>query len=118
MLDRSKFLQITWLFAILLHFNPNSQADDAAEARLIADIKYLASDELQGRAAENPGLEMAAGFIANRFAELGLKTDLFEGKAFQEFTLDGSIEAPAAKNSLSISEASGAIQSLELQEQY
>ena len=118
MLDRSKFLQITWLFAILLHFNPNSHADDAAEARLLADIKYLASDELQGRAAENPGLEMAAGFIANRFAVLGLKTDLFEGKAFQEFTLDGSIEAPAAKNSLSISEASGAIQSLELQEQY
>ena len=118
MLDRSKFLQITWLFAILLHFNPNSHADDAAEARLLADIKYLASDELQGRAAENSGLEMAAGFIANRFAELGLKTDLFEGKAFQEFTLDGSIEAPAAKNSLSISEASGAIQSLELQEQY
>ncbi|MFN7450543.1 MAG: M28 family peptidase [Pirellula sp.] len=116
--DRSKFLQITWIFAILLHFNPNSHADDAAEARLLADIKYLASDELQGRAAENPGLEMAAEFIANRFAVLGLKTDLFEGKAFQEFTLDGSIEAPAAKNSLSISVASGEIQSLKLQEEY
>lgn len=115
---RSKFLQITWIFAILLHFNPNSQADDAAEARLLADIKYLASDELQGRAAENPGLEMAAEFIANRFAVLGLKTDLFDGKAFQEFTLDGSIEAPAAKNSLSISVASGEIQSLKLQEDY
>ncbi len=116
--DRSKFLQIAWLFAILLHFNPNSHADDAAEARLLADIKYLASDELQGRAAENPGLEMAAEFIANRFAVLGLKTDLFDGKAFQEFTLDGSIEAPAAKNSLSISVASGEIQSLKLQEDY
>ena len=116
--DRSKFLQITWIFAILLHFNPNSQADDVAEARLLADIKYLASDELQGRAAENPGLEMAAEFIANRFAVLGLKTDLFDGKAFQEFTLDGSIEAPAAKNRLSISAANGEIQSLTLQEEY
>ena len=61
--------------------------DDAAEARLLEDMKFLASDQLQGRAAENPGLEMAAQFIANRFADLGLRTDFFDGKAFQECTI-------------------------------
>jgi hypothetical protein len=116
--DRPKFSQITWLFAILLLFSPHVRADDAAEARLLEDMKFLASDQLQGRAAENPGLEMAAQFIANRFADLGLRTDFFDGKAFQEFTLEGSIDAPAAKNSLSVSDPNGTYKTVVLNQQY
>lgn len=116
--ERSKFSQITWLFAILLLISPNLHADDAAEARLLADMKFLASDQLQGRAAENPGLEMAAQFIATRFADLGLRTDIFDGKAFQEFTLEGSIDAPAAKNSFSVCDPNGTYKSVALNEQY
>jgi hypothetical protein len=116
--DRPKFSQITWLFAILLLFSPHVRADDAAEARLLEDMKFLASDQLQGRAAENPGLEMAAQFIANRFADLGLRTDFFDGKAFQEFTLEGSIDAPAAKNSFSVSDPNGTYKTIVLNQQY
>ena len=116
--DRPKFSQITWLFAILLLFSPHVRADDAAEARLLEDMKFLASDQLQGRAAENPGLEMAAQFIANRFADLGLRIDFFDGKAFQEFTLEGSIDAPAAKNSLSVSDPNGTYKTVVLNQQY
>jgi hypothetical protein len=66
-----------------------------SQTRILADLKYLASDELQGRAAETPGLKMGADYIAARWAALGLKTDLFQGQPFQEFTLRA---APTASN--------------------
>ena len=37
------------------------------------DVKYLASPELKGRATGSPELETAAGFIARKFREFGLK---------------------------------------------
>jgi hypothetical protein len=37
------------------------------------DVKYLASPELRGRATGSPELEKAAGFIAGKFREFGLK---------------------------------------------
>ena len=37
------------------------------------DIKYLASDELRGRATGSPELEKAAAFIAGKFREFGLE---------------------------------------------
>ncbi|WP_437833342.1 M20/M25/M40 family metallo-hydrolase [Sorangium sp. So ce1153] len=46
--------------------------DPAAEARIKADVTYLASPELAGRATGEPGAELAADFIARRFAELKL----------------------------------------------
>ncbi|WP_437609161.1 M20/M25/M40 family metallo-hydrolase [Sorangium sp. So ce834] len=46
--------------------------DPAAEARIKADVAYLASPELAGRATGEPGAELAAEFIARRFDELKL----------------------------------------------
>ncbi|WP_437724443.1 M20/M25/M40 family metallo-hydrolase [Sorangium sp. So ce861] len=46
--------------------------DPAAEARIKADVAYLASPELAGRGTGEPGAELAAEFIARRFAELKL----------------------------------------------
>lgn len=87
---------------------PIADEETEIEGRLLADIKYLASDELQGRAAETPGLKMAAQFIANRWQELGLKTDIFNGKPFQEFTLPGgSLQAEPVDNKLAIVKPSG-----------
>lgn len=89
------------------------------EGRLLADIKYLSSDELQGRAAETPGLKMAAEFIANRWQELGLKTDIFNGKPFQEFTLPGGfLLAEPTGNKLTIVKPSGERLELELAKQF
>ena len=87
---------------------PEISAAAAAEARLKEDITYLSSDDLQGRAAETPGLKMGAEFIAKRWESLGLKTDLFDGKPFQEFALEGTpgVKDPL-KNSLVISKPNG-----------
>jgi len=88
--------------------NPIIGPTSEVQERLLADIKYLSSDEMQGRAAETPGLKMAAKFIANRWQELGLKTDLFDGKPFQEFQLPGtSLFAEPDVNKLAITKPSG-----------
>ena len=42
-------------------------------ARLRADIEYLASDALEGRATGTPGNDTAAAFAARRYQELGLR---------------------------------------------
>ena len=61
-----------------------------AETRLLSTVEYLASDELQGRGIGTEGLDRAADYIAERFAEIGLKTKLFDGTPFQEFTISTS----------------------------
>ena len=58
-----------------------------AEQRLADSLKYLSSDELEGRGLGTKGIDKAADFIAGRFRELGLKTEIFDGKPFQEFTV-------------------------------
>src|SRR6266702_6379323 len=40
---------------------------------LKADVSFLASDALQGRATPSPGLEMAAEYIAAQFRRAGLE---------------------------------------------
>lgn len=93
----------------------NSSNNPAAEERIKSDIKYLSSDELQGRAAETPGLKMGAEFIAKRFSSLGLKTDLIDGQPFQEFGLEGPTKIGSAEsNYLKITRPNGEVTSLEL----
>ncbi len=68
---------------------------------LKADVSFLASDALQGRATPSPGLEIAAEYIAAQFRRAGLEPvgddGYFQSAAFQsvkpnpeglEFTLD------------------------------
>lgn len=78
-------------------------AGDAEDtiARLTADMKYLASDELEGRGIGTAGLDKAADHIAAQFAKMGLKTDLFDGSPFQKFEMTASVErGPQAENTL------------------
>jgi len=49
---------------------------------LKADVSYLASDELEGRATPSPGLDKAADFLAQRHEALGLKP-LFKGSRLE-----------------------------------
>ncbi len=51
---------------------------DADQARLRADITYLASDKLAGRRTGEQGAISAAGYIANKFAALRLKPGITE----------------------------------------
>ena len=66
----------------------NAAANKAAEERLANSVKYLASDELEGRGLETKGIHTAADYIADEFRKAGLKVDLFDGKPFQSFELN------------------------------
>ncbi len=57
----------------------------SAASRIESDVAFLADDSMQGRGIGTEGLEKAAQFIAERFEELGLKTDVADGDAFQPF---------------------------------
>src|SRR3954469_6543829 len=54
---------------------------------LQADVKYLASDELQGRSAPSVGLNLAADYIAAQFKKAGLTPVASDGSYFQTATL-------------------------------
>jgi len=57
----------------------------AIEQRLAEAARHLASEELEGRGVGTKGLDLAAEYIAGRFAESGLKTELLDGTPFQVF---------------------------------
>ncbi|TWT80919.1 Aminopeptidase YwaD precursor [Planctomycetes bacterium CA13] len=52
-----------------------------------ADLEYLACEELRGRGVEDDTIHMAADYIAERFRDAGLRTELFAGKPFQELEI-------------------------------
>ncbi|HTI50829.1 MAG TPA: M28 family peptidase, partial [Planctomycetaceae bacterium] len=67
------------------------RSDDAAaesEQRVLRDIKYLASDELEGRGVGLKGIDLAADYIRDQFARAGLKLDAAKGGPFQTFTMN------------------------------
>lgn len=72
-------------------------AEDAAsvDARLSEAAKYLASDELEGRGIGTKGLDLAADYLRDQFASLGLKTALYDGAPFQKFKLTTSAKLGA-----------------------
>ncbi|HUY31381.1 MAG TPA: M20/M25/M40 family metallo-hydrolase [Pirellulales bacterium] len=57
------------------------------EQRLFDAVRYLASDELEGRGVGGKGLDLAAEYIAREFAAIGLATDRIDGGPFQTFTM-------------------------------
>src|SRR5215469_4282514 len=59
----------------------------ATEERLYKAVKFLASDELQGRGVGTKGIDQAADFIAVQFADAGLKTSVIDGGPFQKFNM-------------------------------
>ena len=65
--------------------SPLDLGPQAIEQRLREAASYLASDELQGRGPGSRGIDLAADYIARQFAAAGLKTDLLDGKPYQEF---------------------------------
>ena len=71
---------------------------NAAAVRIEEALKFLASDELKGRAIGSPEIDQAAEFIVSRFQELGLQTDLFDGSPYQQFSIPGGFKTPSADN--------------------
>ncbi len=73
----------------------------AAEERLLASVKYLSSDDLEGRGIGTKGLDAAAFFLAGEFTKLGLRTDVCDGTPFQPFKISLRTQlGPKEKNRL------------------
>lgn len=66
-------------------------ADKKAVQRLMKDITYLASDELEGRHPGTEGERKARVYIANRFEDMGLEPMGTDGY-FQRFTYEGNVD--------------------------
>lgn len=56
--------------------------------RILDDIKYLASDELEGRGITTIGIQKAADYIRDQFVRAGLDVTAANGDAFQEFEVN------------------------------
>ena len=66
-----------------------AQEPSAAAARLKADVAYLADDAREGRAPGTPGIEAAAGHIADAFKAAGLRPAEGADGYFQPFAIRG-----------------------------
>ena len=82
----------------------DASATNAAEdARLDSAVKFLASDELEGRGPGTKGIDLAADYIALQFRAIGLKTDSYDGTPFQKFSITTATKlGPEEKNSLTL----------------
>ena len=58
-----------------------------SQSHLLKDIKYLASDELEGRGIGTDGLNKAADYIREQFKDAGLDVTRVNGDAFQKFKM-------------------------------
>jgi hypothetical protein len=74
------------LFLLPLPAVAQPMPDSAALARMMAEVRYLASDELEGREAGTPGERLAAEYIAAEFERVGLKPRGNAGSYLQAFT--------------------------------
>jgi hypothetical protein len=74
---------------VLLLFAPALTAETPAidAERLIGHIRFLASDDLKGRASGSPELERAADYIAKQFNDIGLTAGGDNGAWFEPFEL-------------------------------
>lgn len=85
---------------------PATAAGAITPDRLMPHIRYLASDELEGRLAGSPGAEKAARYIAEQFARRNLLPLGDEGSYFQGFSFVSGVRLGSA-NSLEVAWGTG-----------
>ncbi len=76
-------------------------APEADAARLERDVRYLADDAREGREAGTPGYDAAADYVAQRYADLGLKPGGDDESFFQTVPMRATRLADEASNTLS-----------------
>ncbi|QDU80845.1 Aminopeptidase YwaD precursor [Polystyrenella longa] len=82
-------------------------ANEAMISRMGADVKYLSSDELEGRGIGTQGLDKAAEYIRNEFKKLGIQSAVEDGSYFQNLQIPDSVFANKEKTELTILDAAG-----------
>jgi len=89
---------VTVLAALGPASEPSAPCNDSIRQQdLKADLYFLAGDAFQGRLTGTEGNNLAAEFIASRFARLGLKRVGSDGSYFQPFLLATATLGPANK---------------------
>src|SRR5688572_22362014 len=76
----------TLVASVAMLFSPLVSLADAlteSQTRLFNDVKYLASDDLEGRGVETEGINKAADFIRDEFQKAGLNVTEVKGGAYQ-----------------------------------
>lgn len=106
-------LTICLHFAFLSSISLQVNANNISAEQVIADITYLANDNLKGRANFSPEIAQAATYISQRFAEIGLKPLTGEGNFKQIFNITQIMPASinVTLNGLGIKESNLAIAS-------
>ncbi len=80
-----KLAALLLVAALAIHLRADPRHVDPGE--YLDHIKYLASDELEGRGDGMPGLEKAADYIGGQFRKAGLEPAGENGTFFQRFEL-------------------------------
>jgi len=78
-------------------FSPEITVDDFR-----TEVKYIASDELEGRMTGSRGTQMASDYIAAYFEEIGLKPIGDNKNYFQEFPFTSGVKIVSSQNYLQI----------------
>lgn len=89
------------LVALAASFGAYAQDPSISVSELRDHIRYLASDELQGRAVGSPGEVMAGDYIAADFRRSGLQPLGDNGTFFQSFEFVAGVEL-GRENSASV----------------
>jgi Zn-dependent M28 family amino/carboxypeptidase len=98
MSDRTRWIMIVSGAAVLAAGacqGSSKRVEPITVDELAAHIRYLASDQLEGRAVGTTGIELAAQYHEDYFRTMGL-TPAFGGSYRQTFRLKGSRPDPAA----------------------
>jgi aminopeptidase YwaD len=89
-----RFSLLTLILSLTACFNsnekPKAQLTSGGIPQLQKDIRYLASDALEGRDTGTEGEALAAQYIAERYKALGLKPAGANNSYFQPFDFRGS----------------------------
>src|SRR5581483_8908550 len=103
MLDRIVLAAaLTSLSGAALLANPNSAKDlHVSGEKIRAHVKYLASDELQGRGVGTNGEKLATRYIASQLQAEGVKPGGDNGTYFQRVPLVGVTTRPSATLAIS-----------------
>jgi Zn-dependent M28 family amino/carboxypeptidase len=83
--------------------------DPSSDARIAADLRYLASEELGGRGTGDEGARLAAAFLEGRLAEIGLSPfgDEVDGARTFRQRFEARVGAAVAPPKLAIRPAKG-----------
>ncbi len=71
--------------------SPNCDSVQMSPGEIIAHIRYLASDELEGRMSGSPGADKAADYISSEFIKAGLKPIGGNSSYAQKFSFTNGI---------------------------